>query len=1621
MAEPPEPALAELLRMRAAEAPATTAFVVDGEGGLTYQAWERRSNAVARGLQQRRLGLGDRVVLWFDASRWAELAVAYAGVHKAGAVAVPLGSHVGGQELARIIAHCGASAIVSPAASVPGPVPTTGAWVARAGELEEGQDDSDLDVPRHPPGPAEISYRSRSLELPRATTWSAGRILSSLAATEAVAAHPVVTTMLQSFAVGTDGAREALWFPLARSRGPVVVLPAFDPDRFCALTAEHRVGRWSLAPSVAHLVLDSGAVDRHDVSSVAHVVLQGGRSTPSLLGRLGDRLPDASLLTVATGADGGAPEVVFAFDRSRPGSLGRALGPGAIRVVGAGGRDLPEGELGQVQSRHPDVRGEAEEWRTLGELGYADHGFVYLVDSGNEVIRCRGSTVSEADVVGLVRRHPAVADAALIGIPHDSWADQLAIAVTLSSPAEPGELREAVGRERGELGSPESVLVVEQLPRNRAGTLLRRRLRAAVGLPVARPMRVAPRNEVEETIVSAWERVLGSERIGVEDDFFELGGDQLTAHEVLSLLEDALDVRLPLSTFLESPTVAALASAVEDTPVPAEGNGPRTAPLAASQEGMVWHEQFAPGSQSLPPLVRRYRGPFDAEVFGRAVAEMVRRHEPLRTTFAMDRGRPVQVVSAPQPSLLSVRDLTGLAPGEQDEELARVLSDAGRPFDLVEGPLFEPILLRLASEDHVAVLRVHHAVYDDWSVSVFRRELNALYGAMSTGQEAPLSELPLSFTAFSRGQRRRLAGPAGTAQLSWWRDRLAGGPLSLQLPIGDPDRPEGSPQASAEPVSVALPPELSAHLRALAQRERATVFMTVLAAFEVLLHRYTGQSDLLLASVVANRNRSELEGMVGCFTKKIPLRQDVPGDATFAQVLARTRSVLLGALSNQDLPFEAVVQEGLGQAAAAHGLVPQPVVMVQGVTPQTEDVTLAGITTSGYETSATTRRAHFAAGPGGEAPAAPSAPWGAGLYGATFIILSVTEAADHLSLSARGAFHRPAVERLLANFATLLADIVDHPFRPVSELALIAEQERALVAGWDQSGDDFAIDRCAHHLFEAQVARTPSRIAVVAGDETLTYAELDARADALADRLRFQGVGRGSLVGLCLPPSADCVIGVLATWKAGAGYVGLDGEDSEDHLSAVLDDASLDAVLAPPDLRPAVLAERAGLVQASAGEPAPAPARPVGGAAPGPGDPALLFHGSGRSALPEGVVLEHRCVVNLVAGLRRAVYRLRPGDGGGPALRVGLSAAPTDDAFLRQLVGLLDGHTLHVMDGDGGAAGAVSLLGRDALDLVDCTPEEFGELAAQGLQDALRQRSGGAVTPVIVVGSRAPVAGDVFRALAGLDRAGVVQLFGPPGCSFGATVEASPGAGGRLSVGRPMANVTTHVLDGSGTPVPVGAAGELHVGGAGVARGYLAGAALGGRQYPTGLLARYLPDGRIEVLSAVADTVDFGGLRIDRARMEAALGRCPAVREARIVVSGDRPAERRLVAHVVPRGPEAPTLARLQAWLWTELPGYAWPAALVLVAALPAPAGADGAAQVPEARFLAALWAEVLGVDDVPLDENYWQRFSFLEVVARARAAGVRLGDHQVTRNRTLATLAADMAAERLGGTPGWP
>lgn len=1461
--------LTGLLRAVAASAPGAAAVRRPDGSSLTWSAWEQRSEAAAAGLVARGVSPGDRVLLRFDAGRWADLAVAYLAARKAGAVPVPVGPGLTAHEMARIVGDCRPVLTVAPADLVP--AGTAGACALAGLEGDRG---GSAPPPRRARGPAEILYRSGPLAPPVRLL----RTGSELAA-PAVPALPDASCWVRTVRIGTADTHDTLRVGLRDGLAVRAVAPG-DIDGLRAGLAAERAPVLGLHPAEAGALLAAGVPDGRGVRAV---VLAGGRPASSLLAAVAAAFEPAPVLVVdplghtlwGPVAPVAGLRSTFVHERAVPATVGRPAPGTAVWIACDAGEPVGPQQPG---------------WVWLRPAGAAGRGAA-----------CGAPTGDRGHLDGDGRLH-------LAGTP---------------APAGGGEAPHAGTRPGG-----------GRLPASGAGE---------AGRPA--------------------------------------GAGQRHPH-----------------------------------------------PVAPSQEGMLWHEQLAPGCQNLPGLARRLSGQLDVGALRRSLDTIVRRHAPLRTTFRLHRGQPAQVVHAHQPLPLPVRDLGGLPPDQREAEVQRTVAEAGqRPFDLVTGPLFEPALLRLAPDEHVLVIRTHHSVFDDWSVGVFRQELEHLYGAYSSGEEPSAPDLPVSFSDFARQQRRHLAGPAGDRELAFWRRELRGAPLTTQLPVDDPARPEGSRQPSAPPVVVSVPPAIRQGLRTLASDEHATVFMVMLTAFGALVRRYTGQDDLLLATVVANRNRTELERLIGCFTKKVPLRLRMGGDPTFAAALARTRTALLGALAHQDLPFDTIIQDAVAPSAVRHGLVPHVAVMFQGLAPE-RDLDLPGLRTSGFRTSTSAARTHFAAG--GDAPELPGSPWGSGLYQASFVIVSVGLSGGELTCIARGAFHAPAVRDLLGTYLELLTDVARDPARPLSRLGAAPRGRRAppVRQRAQQPPAPPAV------LAPPPAGSRSRQVALAGPDVSLGWHDLDGAVGRLAGRLRDEGIGPGSRVGIALDSGADAVIAALAAWRVQAAWVGLDPSGPGGRWREIADGCGIDVVVGRGlrggsghrlrTLDPGDPARAAPVPDAAATVPAPAAADP--------GGEALVFYGAGASAIPQGLAIDWRAVLHLRDGLRR--LRGAPGATGSPRT-VCLCAPVTADAFLRQLAALLDGHPLdaprRALRDDPGAV--VSRLGDGAVDMIDGTPDEVWALLEAGLGDAVARRAAGHPVPVIVAGSRDRPDPDLAAALAAIGGARCHLLYGTPWCAFAATAGPVGGAGRRLHAGRPLPAVEVHLLDRRGAPVPLRALGELHLAGPQMARplrsghGAAAGAARGPgsrkpRLHATGQLGRRLPGGTLELLGRVDAGADLGGFRIDPDRIAAVLARHAAVRQATVWLRRDGDGRPRLTADLVSDSP-LPSDVALRALVWRHLPGYAYPCAFLTGGRRAVDAGTGGepggavsdSGGAPGAvEVLRSLWAQVLGLDRVPLDVSYWQDFTLLEALARG-ADCCQPGVRHLARNRTLAMLAVDVLSRRTG------
>nr|ASV46952.1 hypothetical protein [uncultured bacterium] len=1068
------------------------------------------------------------------------------------------------------------------------------------------------------------------------------------------------------------------------------------------------------------------------------------------------------------------------------------------------------------------------------------------------------------------------------------------------------------------------------------------------------------------------------------------------------------------------------------------------APLSFAQRRLWLLDRLAPGGNVYnESSALHLRVPLDVGALRRTLDEIVRRHEVLRTTFAVRGGEPVQVVAGPAGLPLRVVDVSRLPAAERLTEAERLLSEeARRPIDLERGPVVRATLVRMGPADHLLGVALHHIACDGWWGSIFFAEFSALYEAFAAGRPSPLAELPVQYADYAVWQRRTFGDAALAPQLAYWKRQLAGvEPLRLAT-----DRPRrAQPSYRGERCDVALPRPLVAALRSLSAAEGATLFMTLLAAFQALLHRYTGQDDVAVGTPVANRARPEVQSLVGFFVNTLVLRGDCSGDPTFRELLGRVRRAALGAYAAQDVPFERVVEEV--QPRREPGRNPLFDVSFQLFTNGPLDPGDAGDAAPG----------------GGARAASPGAVEVVNVDLATSkwdLRVDLTDGPDGITGFAESAadlFDRATVERLVGHYGVLLRGVAEDPDRRLSELPLLGgDERRRLLVEWNATARPYPRDRSVHALFAEVAAARPDAPAVLAGGRATTYRELDERSDRLARYLARAGVRPGALVGVNAERSADAVVSVLAVLKAGAAYLPLDPAYPAERLRFLAADADARVVVGPDGRLDALGGDGVRVVDLSreGGAAAAEAAGPLGVPA-GPLSPAYAMHTSGSTGAPKGVVVPHRAVVRLARG---GVIAAGPGD-------VVLHAAPLGfDASTLELWGaLLNGAAVAVHPAGVPALGDLARTVRAArVTHAWLTAPLFHGMVEHHLESLGRLRhllAGGDVL--------APAA--VRRARAALPRCRLTNGYGPTeNTTFTCTYDVpdDPDAvGASVPIGRPVAGTRVYVLDGRGAPVPVGVPGELYAGGDGVALGYLRrpeldaerfvpdpfaepapdGPAPGEpppRLYRTGDVVRWRADGVLEFLGRTDRQVKVRGFRVEPEEVEAALGAHPDVREAACLAREEAGGERRLVAYASVRPGAACGPAELRRHLEGRLPGHLVPSAVVVLDALPVgpngkvdrgrlaavdpgPPRAPGAAQPPRAgteRRVARLWQEVLEVEQVGAHDNLFDlgghSLTVIRLHERIRAEfGVELPIVELFRHPTVRALAGAVAQamERAG------
>ncbi|HEU4561930.1 MAG TPA: amino acid adenylation domain-containing protein, partial [Longimicrobium sp.] len=1190
--------------------------------------------------------------------------------------------------------------------------------------------------------------------------------------------------------------------------------------------------------------------------------------------------------------------------------VGRPLGNAALYVVEPGGSVALVGVAGELclggasvardYLGRPGLTAErfvpdpfsaepgARLYRTGDRVRWLADGSLEFLGRTDHQVKVRGFRIEPGEIEARLAEHPGVR-APVVVAREDAPGDRRLVAYYLSDePVAVDALKSHLAERLPEYMVPAAYVWMETYPLTPNGKLDRNALPAPRGDAYAAREYEAPVGETEQAVAAIWAEVLGAERVGRRDHFFDLGGHSLLGTRVVSRIREVLAVELPLSALFDGPTVAELAERVEvvrqaELPVvppvvPVERTG--ALPLSFAQERLWFLHQMDPEDTGYNgPWPSRLRGRLDAFALERALGALTERHEALRTTFRPVEQGAVQVVHPAAPAHLPVLDLSGLAPEAREHEARRLVrEDAERPFDLERGPLLRATLLRLGDEEHVLLLTMHHIVSDDWSMGVLFRELLTLYEWFSrpSGASSPLPPLAVQYADFAVWQRGWLQGEVLRQEIDWWRKRLGGAPPALELPT---DRPRPAVASSRGAAHVfRIPAEITRGLRSLARREGATLYMVTHAAFDLLLSRWSGEEDMVVGSPIANRTQVGTEGLIGFFVNTLALRIDLSGDPSFHELVRRVRETALGAYAHQELPFERLVEEVAPERGLSHTPLFQVMFALQNADTGAESA-IAGLRLE---------------------------PFGSEVRAVRFDLeLDLTEEGEELAGSLRfrtDLFDAAVMERFAAQYRAVLAAAAASPDERLSRLAILPPEEaRTLLAYGSGPAREDAGDVPVHRLFAAQAARTPGAPAVLFAGESLTYAELDARADRIATELRSRGVSAGTTVAVCLERGPGVLVALLAVWKAGGVYLPLDPTHPAERLSFLLGDSDAALVVTEPAVA-GVLPEREAdvlLLDPRAERDLPGgDLEPRGGG--GPRDLAYLIYTSGSTGTPKAVMVEH---AQLNHTLRASLETLgfAPGD-----VVAALASTSFDISLLELVTPLL-------------AGGAVRIVPHEVARDPETLLEVVGDVTVLHAVPALMRQvvevvRGGGTLPslqlLLVGGDSVPP--DLLEDMREVfPDARTVVLYGPTEAAIICATYAVPAEGAVAGhpLGRPLPGVRLAVRGPRGELAPVGVPGELWIFGGGVARGYLGRPELnaekfvsieGERAYRTGDRARWRADGVLEFLGRADEQVKVRGFRIEPGEVEAVLREQPGVREAVVLAREDAPGDRRLVAYVVP-------------------------------------------------------------------------------------------------------------------------
>lgn len=1652
------------------QGPDTVAVVYEGQH-MTYLTLDERANQLAHALQS--LGVGPDVAVGLCCERSLEMVVGLLGILKAGGVYVPLDPTYPAQRLAFLIADTQMPVLLTqqhlqtrlPADSV--------AQLC----LDTDWDDiascptTRLRSAVSPEHLAYLIYTSGSTGMPKGVAMPHAALTNLCTWQERNSSLPLRTRTLQFASLSFDVASQEIFCTLGFGHTLVLLTEETrrDPVSLLSLIVGESIARLFLPVVALHQLAEEAATASNLPNTLQEVSIAGEQlQITSYVIALFERLSTCRLVNQYGPSESHVvsvytlPATPQHWVLAPP--IGRPIDNTALYVLDASMQPVPPGVVGEL---HIGGRGVARGYLNRPELtaerfvpdpfnslagtrlyksgDLARHladGTIEFVGRVDAQVKIRGYRLELGEIEVALRAHPSVQEAVVV-VQGERGEERQLVAYVVPTPGAlltSQQLREALHERLPGYMVPAIFVLLSALPLTAHGKVDRRALPAPQWSDVAREVQYeAPRTLFEVQMANIWQELLHVEQVGVRDNFFALGGHSLVATRLIARVRTAFDVELPLRSLFATPTVAELAHQVEDIrrtaaapsiPPILRGDHEGPLPLSYAQQRLWFLDQWEPGSPFYTiPVTLSITGQLHQAALEQSLSEIVRRHESLRTTFVMHQGYPVQVIAPSRPFHVPVIDFCGLPQAARDASCQQCCTAGVRhPFDLSQGPLIRAFLFRLKETEHVFLLTLHHIVSDGWSLDVLLRELAWLYKECTTGTPSSLPDLPIQYADFALWQRQWVQDEVLEHHLDAWKTQLAGTPALLELPT-DHSRPSVQSTRGAH-CAFSLPSVLAGKLKALSRKEGVTLFMLLLAAFQVLLLRYSGQEDIVVGTPIANRTRAELENLIGCFINMVVLRTDLSGNPPFRELLRRVREVALHAYAHQDVPFEQLVEAMQPERSLSHTPLFQVMLVWQESSEQAW--TLPGLTLSPVQIESGTAKFDLT----------------------LFLWEQADELAGVLEYNT-DLFEASTIARLLTHYQYLLESIVALPSQSLARLSLFSEAEQQqLLVSWNTPTEHVSVlaPGCPSlaECFAEQVSRTPDAVALVCAEEQVTYRHLAERARHLAFHVRDVGVKPDGLVAILAERGIMLVTTILAVFYADGAYMPLDPQQPSARQRQILAHSGVGLVLVAATQaemleqalfdvslpqRPRVLQIEALLAQ-EVSKAAPGVAGMVGmernELSASKRQLSYVIYTSGSTGQPKGVMIEQGGMLNHL-NAKISDLQLTALD------TVAQTASQCFDISVWQmLAALLVGGRVQIMP-DEVAHDPYRLLHeieQHSVTIVETVPSllqallEEVELAEEQRPALLTLRwlmpTGEALPPELC-----------RRWLRLYPHVPLLNAYGPTECSDDVThqpiAEPPPASVSYMPIGRPVGNSQLYVLDRWMGVAPTGAYGELYVGGVGVGRGYLhdpmrtaevfvpdhLSGEVGARLYKTGDVVRYISDGRLEYRGRADQQVKLRGYRIELGEIEAALYRSSLVREAVVVVQEDGGSQRRLVAYIVPQ--EGATASKeqgtLRRYLQECLPAYMLPTTYVWLESLPlTPNGKLDRRALPVVHLGGAEAEDSAGEPRTPIEEHLHQIWT---QVLRLPHLGVHdnffeVGGHSVLATQLIARVRNSLHVELL-------